>query len=88
MNKQTPTMEIFISAVKERIKSKHLTQKQLAVNCGLFESTLCRYFKLNRNINLNNLIKMCKFLHLSVDELFELEPEYSEAYKQKHFKET
>lgn len=60
----------------ERIKTAlfyhDMSQKDLAEKIGVTEATMCRWCKNERSPKANDIIKICRALHISADWLLEL----------------
>jgi len=64
--------EKMLSILRNELKSRNITQKELANELGITEVHMCRLLKGNRNITLKVLYKIAKGLHLSIDALLGL----------------
>lgn len=56
----------------EIVKSKNMTQKDLAKRAGMTEATLSRYLHHRRKISLDNVLKITLALGISVDEFIKI----------------
>ena len=60
--------KILLSRIRERVQLKGLTYRQLAVELGVAESTVKRWFSAG-NLDLSSLDRLCEILDLDLREL-------------------
>lgn len=73
----------ILKQIKLSLKRTKMSQRTLASNCNLKESTLCRYLSGSRKIDIDNLINICNYLKISLDETLNLSPKYSNEFLNK-----
>lgn len=56
----------------EILKSKNMTQKDLAKRAGITEATLSRYLHHRRRLSLDNVVNISIALGISVDEFIKI----------------
>ena len=64
--------EKMLLILRSELKSRNITQKELANELGITEVHMCRLLKGKRHITLGTLYKIAKGLHLSIDALLGL----------------
>ena len=64
--------EKMLSILRNELKSRNITQKELAKELEITEVHMCRLLKGNRHFTLETLYKIAKGLHLSIDALLGL----------------
>ena len=55
--------------IKEVLKEKHITQKQLSLDIGITEKSISQWFKKNKDIRENNLKLLANYLDVDLDYL-------------------
>ena len=63
--------KIYIKKIKDLLKEKGLTQKDLAVKLGKNENTVVNYLKQRTKIDVDTLVEIAEILQVPVSLLFE-----------------
>lgn len=57
------------SKIKKLLKSKNISQKELALELEVTQNTITNWIKGKSNPNIENIRKMAKFFNISVEEI-------------------
>ena len=68
-------METTSNRIREIMKEQHISQKRLAVNLQVSNSSLNNYLSGRRWMSLNLIREVCRYLNISSDYLLGLSPQ-------------
>ena len=63
----------FKDKLKEALRSRRMTQRELAKRIGVSEGTICRYVQGTRQVNIKTLAEICVELNVTADWLLGIE---------------
>ena len=62
-------MDIFVDNLKSKMDEVGISQAELAMEAGLYKSTISRYLSRERLPNIRALVNICYVLECNLDEL-------------------
>ena len=68
--------------LKHVCKTKRIKNKQIAEFMGVTESSVSHWFQGDNSIDIDNLYKLCKYLGVSLDQIFGIDPLVSDILNQ------
>ena len=65
---------IVAENLKQVCKLKKIKNKDIAAHMGVSESSVSHWFKLDNSMDMDNLYQICKYIGVSMDQIFGIDP--------------